>query len=208
MVFPVRYIAGKRLLEDTFARELGESGVRLACTEPPPPPGTIIGMQLFLPGGVTCAATGVVVEESGPDATPAETSRWARDGAPERRSFWAEFTGVTGGSDAIVAALLGTGQRSSRRPAVSFKVSCRVGERLVYESALNVSPGGVFVRARSSPAVDAIIDAHLELPDGRPPVQVRGRVAHASPHGFGLQFVDGEPGFRGRVEALVARLCA
>ncbi len=196
MVFPVRYIADKRLV-NTFACALGERGVMLACDEPAPPAGTIIGMQLSLPGGAVCAATGIVAEPAPVDA-----------GGPELRSFWAEFTGMTGGSDSVVAALLAAGQRASRRPAVSFKVSCRFGERLVYESARNVSVGGVFVGARSAPAVDTVIEAQLELPDGKPPVKVRGRVAHASPQGFGLQFLDGEDGFRGRVEALVARLCA
>ncbi len=191
MAFPVRYIACKRL-NDTYARELGERGVRLACTEPPPT-GTIIGMQLFLPGGLTCAATGVVAEEPG-----------GANRGPGLRSFWAEFTGVTGDSEAVVAALLANVQRSSRRPAVNFKLSCRTGESLLYESVENISLGGVFVRAQSSPAVDVILDAHLELPDDGPPVEIRGRVAHASRKGFGLQFLDGEPGFRGRVETLVA----
>jgi hypothetical protein len=195
LVFPVRYVAGKRLV-DTFACALGERGVLLACDEPAPPAGTIIGMQLSLPGGAVCAATGLVVDPAPPGA-----------GGSELRSFWAEFTGITGGSDSVVAALLAAGQRASRRPAVSFKVSCRVGERLVYESARNVSLGGVFVGARASPEVNAVIEAQLELPDGKPPVRVRGRVAHASPQGFGLQFLDGEEGFRGRVGALVARLC-
>ena len=192
LVFPVRYVAGKRL-EDTFARELSETGISVLSGNSPRA-GTIIGLQLFLPGGAApCAVTGVVGAER-------------VDG--ELRSFWAEFTGLTIGSNAVIGELLNAAQRSSRRPAVNFKVTCRVGEAVVYELAENISAGGVFVRARVKPPIDAVIEAHLELPDGKPPVKVHGRVAHASQRGFGLQFLAGEQGFRERVGELVARLTA
>lgn len=191
IVFPVRYVAGKQVVA-SFSRELGEDGVSVLA-EVAPAPGTIIGMQLYLPGAQPCAVTGLVGDER-------------LDGA--LRSFWAQFTGQTRGSSAIIAALLGAGQRSSRRPAVNFKVACRIGERLLYETVENVSLGGVFVRAPVQPALDQVIEAHLELPDGKPPARVHARVAHASQRGFGLQFLDGDAGFRGRVEALVSRLCA
>lgn len=192
MVFPVRYVAGGRLLE-TLSSELGDLGVSLLAATPPAP-GTIIGMQLFLPGGTApCAATGLVIQ--------------AREHGGVR-SFWAEFTGLTRGADEIIAALLHAGQRTSRRPAVNFKVSCRVGERMIYETVENVGTGGIFVRARAPAPVDSVIDAHLEIPDGKPPAKVRARVAHASLRGFGLQFLEGEDGFRERVESLVGKLCA
>ena len=195
MVFPVRFVAGKRLV-DTFARELSERGVALSSAAPPVS-GTIIGMQLFLPSApAPCAATGLVVG--------AESER----GPAGERSFWTEFTGLTRGSDAVIAALLTAGQRGSRRPAVDFKVSCRIGDKLIYESAENVSRGGVFVRARTPPPLETIVEAHLELPDGMPPAAVRARVAHATPRGFGLQFLDGDLAFRARVQSLVTRLCA
>ncbi len=201
MVFPVRYVAGKRIV-DTFARELSELGMSISCNQPPQP-GTIIGIQLFLPNSTTpCAATGVVVEQRG-ESDVASEERNEYGGC----SFWADFTGITRRSDAIIAALLQAGQRASRRPAVSFKVSCRIGDRLVYELAENVSVGGVFVRFKAPPVVETIVEAQLELPDGKPPAKVWGRVAHASPRGFGLQFFDGDEGFRVRVEALVLKLC-
>lgn len=192
MVFPVRYVAGGSLVE-TLSSELGDRGVSLLAAAPPAP-GTIIGMQLFLPGETSpCAATGVVIQ--------------TRDDGGVR-SFWAEFTGLTRDGDQVIAAMLYSGQRTSRRPAVDFKVSCRLGERLVYETVENVGTGGIFVRARAPAPVDSVIEAHLELPDGKPPAKVRARVAHASPRGFGLQFLEAEDGFRERVESLVGKLCA
>lgn len=186
VVFPVRFVNSGKLVE-TLSRELSQTGVNI-CASRPPPPGTIIGLHLHLPGeGRPMPATAVVSEER------------CHEGL---RSFWAEFCDLPFIDREKIHAVLGPDQRSSPRPRTRFQL-LRGG---LAESVDNVSTGGVFVVSSNAPSAGTIVDALLALPDGKPPAAVKGRVAHTSPRGFGLQFIGGGPGYRERVGDLVAML--
>lgn len=181
----------------------GPSAAGVLATGPGPSGGLATGPGAAGGFGADPAAPGVLAADAGPAGADA-----ANRSSPGTRTFWAEFSGLTRSSEAVISALLHAGQRASRRAVVTFGVSCRIGERQFDGSTQNLGLGGVFVRASTQPEPDTIVEARLELPDGKAPAVVRGRVAHASPRGFGLQFLDGEEGFRPRIDALVAVLCA
>jgi uncharacterized protein (TIGR02266 family) len=84
-------------------------------------------------------------------------------------------------------------------------------------SVANISVGGVFLRTERDLSVGGEISIGIALPDGEPPLQLRGKVRHVvagkeqgapRAHGVGIQFVDGDDRSRDRVHRYVDSLAA
>jgi uncharacterized protein (TIGR02266 family) len=85
-------------------------------------------------------------------------------------------------------------------------------------SVTNISVGGVFLRTERDLSVGGEVSIGIALPDGEPPLQLRGKVRHVvavkeqgtprAEHGVGIQFVNGDDRSRDRVHRYVDSLAA
>jgi uncharacterized protein (TIGR02266 family) len=93
-----------------------------------------------------------------------------------------------------------------------FWVTLRIGERKTRHQALNLSASGVFVESETPPPLNQVVQVTLELPDGKPPVEVQAIVMHrllqgsAQPAGAGVQFTGADDAFRARLDAYLEGL--
>lgn len=94
---------------------------------------------------------------------------------------------VTLVSKAFAAAAPDPMRASPRLPA-RYPVKFRTAEDFVREYTSNISAGGMFIEAQQPPAVGGDITVELELPDGKPALEMPATVVHATAgKGFGVQ---------------------
>ncbi len=208
MAFPVRFVAEGQTVQTT-SRELDEDGVFVRCVEPPAV-GDRVVLRLYLPG----IAAGDAIQSEVVEA----------DG----EGFRARFTGIGDEARRHVAAALAMGAQPVEPPGAKahagenrrylpryldrFRVTLGIGQHRAQRSALNVSASGVFVETEAPPEVDSIVHVILELPDGKPPLEVQAIVLHrvlpggtARP-GAGVQFIGSDDAFRARLDAYLELL--
>ena len=208
MVFPVRFVAEGQTVQ-TSSRDLDDQGVFVRCVEPPQI-GDPVALRLYLPGiAEGDAIHGEVVESS------AEGFR-ARffELSPEAHDHIS--TALAGGAEPVdapaAAARAGENRRCLPRYLDRFRVTLAAGQHRAQREALNLSASGLFIESEAPPEVDQIVQVILELPDGKPPLEVQGIVLHrvlpggdASP-GAGVQFIAADDAFRVRLDAYLAKL--
>lgn len=79
--------------------------------------------------------------------------------------------------------------QDSARKALRFPVRFKTNDAFVAEYTKNISAGGMFIQTQVPPAVFSEVVIEMALPDGQPPLELKGAVVHSTPGmGFGLQF--------------------
>lgn len=208
MVFPVRFIAAGQTVQTT-SRDLDEKSVFVRCVEPPQK-GERVAMRLYLPGiaeGDTLQ--GEVVESS------AEGFR-AKFGDLSPQAKEHVRAALAGGAAAVEAPAAkghaGENRRSLPRYLDRFRVTLTAGQHRAQRESLNLSASGVFVQSDAPPETDQIVQVILELPDGKPPLEVQGIVLHRTlpggeaTAGAGVQFIAADDAFRARLDAYLEKL--
>lgn len=213
MAFPVRFVAEGESVQTT-SKELDEQSVFVRCVEPPEP-GDRVVLRLYLPGMERADSIQSVV----------------RDRVLEGRKsgFLAEFVDLTPEALQHIRAALETGPAKDAAPPEArarvgenrrllpryldrFRVTLTAGEQSAERESLNLSASGLFIQSDSPPAIDAIVQVILDLPDGQPPAEVQGIVLHrvepgeSKPAGAGVQFIGADDAFRARLDAHLEKL--
>ncbi|HEY4882781.1 MAG TPA: PilZ domain-containing protein [Myxococcales bacterium] len=201
MAFPVRFVSAGQTVQTT-SRDLDEQSVFIRCVVAPAR-GEKVVLRLYLPGMT--------------DSVQAEVGEVEADG------FRARFVSLTEDARHHIrtALLAGPTAHKSTSPENRrllprfqdrFRVTLRIGERKTRHQALNLSASGVFVETETPPPLDQVVQVTLELPDGKPPVEVQAIVLHrllpgsAQPAGAGLQFTGADDAFRVRLDAYLEGL--
>jgi hypothetical protein len=209
MAFPVRFVAEGQSVQST-SRDLDEESVFVRCVEPPHV-GDRVVLRLYLPGIAAGDTIHADVTESGGEGFRARFV----DIADEAREHIA--AALRKGPAAVAAPLVeplrpGENRRFLPRFLDRFRVTLHVGKHKAQREALNLSASGIFVESDTPPAVDAIVQVILELPDGKPPLEVQGIVLHRVPPGTsaipgaGVQFIGADDAFRVRLDAYLETL--
>jgi uncharacterized protein (TIGR02266 family) len=219
IVFPIRFAAGAQAIQTT-TRELSAEGVFVRSLQPPQP-GTQVAVRMYLPGHTEADDALAVV-------------RGVRE-HPES-GFWAEFVTLdadvsgrihellqrranaakAGPATPIGAVKLKRSEDARRafpRYQARFQVGWSTVQDFVLEYAANISAGGVFIATESPPELHAVVTVTMELPDGGPPVDAKGRVVHRvsaseakerkTAAGAGVQFIDSSDEFRERIDRAI-----
>jgi uncharacterized protein (TIGR02266 family) len=222
IVFPIRF-ATQGAAVQTTTRELSAGGVFVRCLEPPAE-GTPLSMRLYLPGCRDGLPAGGVVREVAP---PGQES-----------GFWADFRDLTDATRELIAEAIARRERASTakpigavslKPAENsqrafprynarFAVRFATVQDFVLEYAANISAGGVFVHTQDPPPLKTVVRVEMELPGGGSSVPARGLVVHriskeeaaqrGTLPGIGVQFVDADDAFRGRIDAAIEHILA
>jgi len=208
MAFPVRFVAEGQTVQTT-SRDLDEESVFVRCVEPPDV-GERVALRLYLPGiDAGDAIHGEVTE------TNAEGFRAKFGELPEeaQKHVAAALAGYAQGTDAPAAKPhTGENRRYLPRFLDRFRVTLGVGQHKAQREALNLSASGLFIQSEVPPEIDQIVQVILELPDGKPPLEVQGIVLHrvlpgtAAQPGAGVQFIAADDTFRIRLDAYLTRL--
>lgn len=204
-VVPVRFSAGAQVVQATTGA-LGPQCAFVRCVVPPRS-GERVTLEIYFPDERPIQVTASVRARTRYDAT---------------MGFWADFVGDKAAQARIVRALGAAEQaarpidrRATPRYAARFAVRFGSVDAFRREYATNISAGGLFIRTAEPPPMDALVDVALELPGGAP-VEGKAVVVHrvtaeeaaqrgAEP-GIGVQFVQGDDGFRQRIDQFVASL--
>jgi hypothetical protein len=84
--------------------------------------------------------------------------------------------------------------RGHRRISLEVPIECRDGQRTVMGTAVNISLGGVLIRADQTFPWDEAVNFSFALPGSTEILQLKGRIAHVVPGAFmGLEFVELPP---------------
>lgn len=79
--------------------------------------------------------------------------------------------------------------QDSARKSLRYPVRFKSSDAFVVEYTKNISAGGMFIASQVPPPVFSEVIIEMSLPDGLPPLELKGSVVHATPGvGFGLQF--------------------
>jgi uncharacterized protein (TIGR02266 family) len=219
LVFPIRFAAGDIAVQTT-TRELSERGVLVRCIDPPAE-GTALDIRLYLPGARHAVQLAGVVR----DHTTADEP-----------GFWADFTDVAEGARTQIRDVVERRERASAAVPIGvialhpgadprrsfprfnarFAVRFATVQDFVLEYAANISAGGVFVETDSPPPLDSVVQVEMELPGSSGAVPARAMVVHrVTPEeaklrgtraGMGVQFMDADDEFRGRIDAAIAHI--
>lgn len=208
MAFPVRFVAEGQTVQTT-SRDLDEQGVFVRCVEPPGV-GERVALRLYLPGIDAGDAIHCEVTESNAEGFRA---KFAELPGETRKHVEAA---LAGGVQALAAPAApprtGENRRYLPRYLDRFRVTLGVGRHKAQREALNLSASGLFIQSEVPPEIDQIVQVILELPDGKPPLEVQGIVLHrvlpgtAAQPGAGVQFIAADDIFRSRLDAYLARL--
>jgi len=122
------------------------------------------------------------------------------------------------GFDAGEVRLSQEQNRGADRVEAAFRVRYKTLDDLVIGYSKNLSKGGLFLRTPKLLAVDAVVELHIELPDGGGELVTLCRVAFArnaaeaaksrQPQGMGIQFLDPKDETRSRIERFIAECSA
>ena len=208
MVFPVRFVAEGQTVQTT-SRDLDEQGVFVRCVEPPQK-GDRVALRLYLPGIAEGDAILCEVAESSAEGFRARFGELLPEANDHIRAA------LAGGKEAVdppaAAAHAGENRRYLPRYLDRFRVTLAEGRHRAQREALNLSASGLFIESDAPPEVDQIVQVILELPDGKPPLEVQGIVLHrvlpggeATP-GAGVQFIAADDAFRARLDAYLEKL--
>jgi uncharacterized protein (TIGR02266 family) len=219
LVFPIRFAAGDIVVQTT-TRELSDAGVLVRCIEPPPP-GTALEIRLYLPGAKQAMQLTGVIREHSPANEP---------------GFWAEFIDLSEGYRTQIRDVISRRERASASVPIGvialhphsdprrsfprfnarFAVRFATVQDFVLEYAANISAGGVFVHTENPPPLNTVVQVEMELPGARAGVPARAMVVHRVTRqeaaqrgtlaGMGVQFMDADDEFRGRIDAAIAHI--
>jgi type IV pilus assembly protein PilZ len=220
IVFPIRFATHNAAVQTT-TRELSREGVFVRCLEPPQI-GTSISMRLYLPGRRDGLQVDGLVEEV---AAPGREA-----------GFWAAFRNLEPPARVEIVEVIARRERASDAKPIGamavqpdpeprrafprynarFAVRFSSVQEFVLEYAANISAGGLFVQTDNPPPLKTTVRVEMELPGGGPPVPAKGLVVHrvtkedaqkrGTAAGVGLQFVDADDSFRGRIDAAIEHI--
>jgi uncharacterized protein (TIGR02266 family) len=220
IVFPIRF-ATHNAAGQTTTRELSREGVFVRCLEPPQI-GTSISMRLYLPGRRDGLQVDGLVEEV---AAPGREA-----------GFWAAFRNLEPPARVEIVEVIARRERASEAKPIGvmsvqpdpeprrafprynarFAVRFSSVQEFVLEYAANISAGGLFVQTDNPPPLKTVVRVEMELPGGGGPVPARGLVVHrvtkeeaqkrGTSAGVGLQFIDADDSFRGRIDAAIEHI--
>jgi type IV pilus assembly protein PilZ len=195
--------------------------VFVRCLEPPQI-GTSISMRLYLPGRRDGLQVDGLVEEV---AAPGREA-----------GFWAAFRNLEPPARVEIVEVIARRERASDAKPIGamavqpdpeprrafprynarFAVRFSSVQEFVLEYAANISAGGLFVQTDNPPPLKTTVRVEMELPGGGPPVPAKGLVVHrvtkedaqkrGTAAGVGLQFVDADDSFRGRIDAAIEHI--
>ena len=107
-------------------------------------------------------------------------------------------------------------RRAFPRHSARFAVRFGTVQDFVLEYAANISAGGVFVHTQSPPPLKTVVRVEMELPGSDRVCPARGIVVHrvtaeeaearGSLPGMGVQFLDADDEFRGRIDAAIVHI--
>jgi len=201
MAFPVRFVAAGQTVQTT-SRDLDEQSVFVRCVLSPAR-GEKVVLRLYLTGMTDSVQA--EVEEVEVDGFRARFVSLTEDARHHIRT--AMLAGPTAGRSASPE-----NRRLLPRFQDRFQVTLGIGERKTRHQALNLSASGVFIETEMPPPLNQVVQVTLELPDGKPPVEVQGIVLHrllpgsAQPSGAGVQFTGADDAFRARLDAYLEGL--
>ena len=208
MAFPVRFVAEGQTVQTT-SRDLEEESVFVRCVEPPQP-GDRVALRLYLPGIAEGDAIHGEVIESGAEGFRARFFELSPEASDHLRAALAG--GVAAIDAPAAAARAGENRRFLPRYLDRFRVTLATGQHRAQREALNLSASGLYIQTDAPPEIDQIVHVILELPDGKPPLEVQGIVLHrvlpggeATP-GAGVQFIAADDAFRERLDAYLEKL--
>jgi PilZ domain-containing protein len=195
-VIPVRYVAGGEVVQTTST--LLQSDAIHVRSMRPPPPGRVVGLQLWFSGLKQTIAPLCIVAQATYGANP---------------GFWAEFAGNDGAKEQI-AAIIARHRAAVDRisPRFQTQLEATLRQRGLPENdgqVTNLSSTGAFVRTASPPAKGAVVELDVAFPNDPIPDTVLAYVTHVAPgRGAGLQFIGADDHFRSRLDQQIARLAA
>ena len=204
VVVPLRFVFAGRALQTT-SRHLGTGGVYVRLAQPPPP-GSEVRLDLYLPDSTYPEMANAIVRTSSRE--------------PGDEGCWCEFVGLRNAVLKRIATLVtralgdaaDSDARAHPRHPTRIRVRFDTAREFVIRYAYDLSAGGLFVSGDPLPP-DTEVKLSLELPDGGPPVEVDSMVVRsvessAGEGGVGLQFIGANEEFRARVDAFIERLAA
>jgi uncharacterized protein (TIGR02266 family) len=201
MAFPLRFVSAGQTVQTT-SKDLDEQSVFIRCVLSPAR-GEKVVLRLYLTGMT--------------DSVQAEVEEVEADG------FRARFVSLTEDARHHIRTALLAGPTADRSASPEnrrllprfqgrFRVTLKIGERSTRHQALNLSASGVFVETETPPPLNQVVQVTLELPDGKPPVEVQAIVLHrllpgsAQPAGAGVQFTGADDAFRARLDVYLEGL--
>src|SRR5712664_33132 len=201
MAFPLRFVSAGQTVQTT-SKDLDEQSVFIRCVLSPAR-GEKVVLRLYLTGMT--------------DSVQAEVEEVEADG------FRARFMSLTEDARHHIRTALLAGPTADRSASPEnrrllprfqgrFRVTLKVGARSTRHQALDLSASGVFVETETTPPLNQVVQVTLELPDGKPPVEVQAIVLHrllpgsAQPAGAGVQFTGADDAFRARLDAYLEGL--
>ncbi len=98
------------------------------------------------------------------------------------------------------------------REDLFFGVQYRIGDRLVFDFAQNISQGGLFIATETALPVSTAISLEFCLPESQEPIVVSGRVVWTvnggpeQPSGMGIEFENLDDSGRHRIRQLMRKL--
>ena len=223
VVIPVRMVVGSRILQST-SRALDADGLFVRCVNPPLA-GTPVSIRLYLPDGASEELECVVVPERElrevgcrvaflvlPEALRARIVKLA---TPPTLSPAAKSTSKPPPfATAPRAPLARIELRALARVPAQIKVRFGSVDEAVERMTLDISAGGMFVRAEKPPLVGEEVTLLFGLPGEEEPLSCKAlvvrRVAQEEARftgqvaGAGVQFVDASDQFRERLDRWLA----
>jgi type IV pilus assembly protein PilZ len=103
-------------------------------------------------------------------------------------------------------------RRQSERAHYVVRVDYKTVDELFSEFARNINEGGLFVETDAPPGVGCLVALEFKIPGSAEPIQVMGRVVHASqgepdePPGMGIEFENLDGQSRDLINGLVRNL--
>lgn len=185
-VIPVRYAVRGEVLQTTTTA-LSETAVHVR-TPRPPPPGLLVGLQLYFPGSVLHRAAIVAYVTAGSNS-----------------GFWAEFNEEDGSGEQI-RELISRHRELESRGCPRFHTQLQAAIRSPGQAPLaaevtNMSRSGAFLRTDPLPAIGSVLDLEVALPGDDRREHVFAYVVHIAPRrGVGVQFIGAGDSFRKRLD--------
>jgi len=200
---PIRFEDPQSFLE-VYTRDLASGTLFVSTTQPKPPIGTTVAVELFVPGDESPIRALAKVIHHGDVAGPGYGTRVAlTELARERLRITAARLRESASSKEI---------RHEPRVRARLGVTFSTGTDVARSWTQDISKGGVFVATEKPPPLGAQVDLELELPGGEK-VQIAATVvrlvnkeqalAWNREEGCGLSFQAVSPEVQAKLEAFV-----